>query len=72
MDGLNIKGKKDPITGETIFTAKSASMIGRDSQSGPMKYGPGTVLEGKNVTSGFGSNDYETALEKYIEKMMTL
>ena len=34
-----------------------------------MKYGPGTVLEGKNVFSGFGSNDYETALEKYLEKM---
>ncbi len=70
MDGLNIKGKKDPYTGETIFTETSAPQIGRDSQSGLMKYGPGTVLEGKNVFSGFGSNDYETALEKYLEKMM--
>jgi hypothetical protein len=46
------------------------SMIGRDPNSGALKYGPGSVLEGKNVISGFGSNNYETALNKYISRML--
>ena len=46
------------------------SMIGRDPNTGALKYGPGSVLEGKNVISGFGSNDYETALNKYISRML--
>ena len=74
MDGTKISGTyKDPFNKSLGFTDNltGQSMIGRDSQSGLMKYGPGTVLEGKNVISGFGSNDYETALEKYLEKMMS-
>jgi len=68
-DGTKLTGKKDPYTGETIFTETSAPMIGIDSQSGIKKYGPGTVLEGLNVTSGFGSNNLVTALDRYIDKM---
>ena len=34
-----------------------------------LKYGSGSVLEGKNVISGFGTNDYEKALMDYISKM---
>ena len=41
-------------------------LIGRDPSSGLLKYGPDSVLAGQNVISGFGSNDYETQLEKYI------
>ena len=31
-----------------------------------LKYGPESVLAGKNVISGFGSNNYLTALNKFI------
>jgi hypothetical protein len=44
-------------------------MIGRDQGTGLLRYGAGSVLAGKNVISGFGSNDYEEALNKYIDKM---
>ncbi len=33
------------------------------------RYGPESVLQGKNVVSGFGTNDYRTLLENYINKM---
>ena len=45
-------------------------MIGRDPNSGLAKYGPGSVLSGQNVVSGFGTNDYEKQLGKYISKML--
>jgi hypothetical protein len=45
-------------------------MIGRDPSTGLGKYGPGSVLSGQNVVSGFGTNDYGMQLDKYIEKMM--
>ena len=44
-------------------------MIGRDPNTYGLKYGPDSVLAGKNVISGFGSNSYEVALDKYIDKM---
>ena len=40
------------------------NMIGIDPNTGLHKYGPDSVLSGKNVISLFGSNDYEEALEK--------
>jgi hypothetical protein len=46
-------------------------MIGRDPNSGLGKYGPGSVLSGQNIVSGFGTNDYVGQLDKYIEKMMS-
>jgi hypothetical protein len=33
-----------------------------------LKYGPESVLAGKNVISGFGTNNYQKALEKFIAK----
>ena len=43
--------------------------IGRDPNTGGLKYGPNSVLAGKNVISGFGTNNPELALKNYIEKM---
>jgi hypothetical protein len=48
---------------------ESSGLIGRDPQSGGLKYGPDSVLAGKNVISGFGTNNPELALKNYIEKM---
>ena len=44
-------------------------LIGRDPNTGGLKYGPDSVLRGKNVISGFGTNNYQTALMNYIAKM---
>ena len=43
-------------------------MIGRDSGSGLLRYGSGSVLRGQNVISAFGSNDYLAQLNKYINQ----
>jgi hypothetical protein len=43
--------------------------IGRDQGSGLLKYGPQSVLSGKNVISLLGTNDYEKMLMDYITKM---
>jgi hypothetical protein len=66
ITGSKIGGtSKDGLT-----ITEGLDMIGRDPNSGHLKYGPGSVLAGKNVISGFGSNDYETALDKYISRML--
>ena len=44
------------------------NMIGIDPNTGLHKYGPESVLSGKNVISMFGSNNYETALAKRKRK----
>ena len=44
-------------------------MIGRDPNSGLLKYGSDSVLSGKNVISGFGTNSYAKALDNYIDKV---
>ena len=61
----------DPKLGavEGNFMDVTGSLIGRDPNTGALKYGSGSVLAGKNVISGFGTNDYETALMDYITKM---
>ena len=51
------------------FLELQENMIGRDPNSGLAKYGPGSVLSGQNVVSGFGTNDYEEQLGNYIERM---
>jgi len=51
------------------FLEMQDGMIGRDSNSGLLKYGPESVLSGKNVVSMFGTNDPEKALIDYITKM---
>ena len=62
---------KDPRLGavEGNFMTTTGALIGRDPNTGALKYGPGSVLAGKNVISGFGTNDYEKALMDYITRM---
>jgi len=55
--------------GQLNYLEGQDGFIGRDQQSGGLKYGPESVLSGQNVISGFGSNDYVTQLDKYISKM---
>ena len=43
------------------------NMIGRDQNSGGLKYGPGSVLAGQNVISMFGTNDYQKQLDKKVD-----
>jgi len=45
------------------------NLIGRNEGSGLLQYGADSVLAGKNVISGFGTNDYEQMLRDYITKM---
>jgi len=67
----------DGTTGTRVFGTsdnlqfEDAAMIGRDPNSGLGKYGPGSVLSGQNVVSGFGTNDYVGQLQNYIDKMMS-
>ena len=51
------------------FAETQEGLIGRDPNSGLLKYGPESVLSGKNVVSLFGTNDYEKMLVDYITKM---
>ena len=53
----------------TIGDETGLSLVGYDPGSGLMKYGSDSVLAGKNVISGFGTNDYEKMLMDYIGKM---
>jgi|5B_taG_2_1085324.scaffolds.fasta_scaffold09189_3 hypothetical protein len=53
----------------TIGDETGLSLVGYDPGSGLMKYGSDSVLAGKNVTSAFGTNDYEKMLMDYIGKM---
>ena len=55
--------------GQLNYLEGQDGFIGRDQQSGLLKYGPESVLSGQNVISGFGSNDYIKQLDKYISKM---
>ena len=53
------------LVGQLNYLEGQDGLIGQSSVG--LKYGPESVLFGKNVISGFGTNDYEEALEKYIE-----
>jgi len=57
------------LEGQLNFLELGDNLIGRDPGTGGLKYGSGSVLSGKNVISGFGSNNYEVALNKYIQRM---
>jgi hypothetical protein len=61
--GTRVFGTSDNLQFE------DAAMIGRDPNSGLAKYGPGSVLSGQNVVSGFGTNDYEQQIANYVEKI---
>jgi len=68
---FNIKSKSyNPLLEEQLnFAETQEGIIGRDPNSGLLKYGPESVLSGKNVISMFGTNDYEKMLVDYISKM---
>ena len=51
------------------FLEMGEGMIGRDSQSGHLRYGPESVLSGQNVISMLGTNSYEDALQKELARM---
>ena len=55
--------------GQLNYLEGQDGFIGRDQQSGLLKYGPESVLSGENVMSFAGSNDYIKQLDKYISKM---
>ena len=57
----NLAGQIDYLSGQ--------GMIGRNVKSNALQYGPGSVLRGKNVISGFGTNNYQIALDKFINKL---
>ena len=57
----NLAGQIDYLSGQ--------GMIGRNVKSNALQYGPESVLRGKNVISGFGTNNYQIALDKYINKL---
>ena len=56
----NLRGQIDYLSGRDNF-------IGINPNTGLTVYGPGSVLAGKGVTSLFGSNNYQTALDNYID-----
>ena len=61
-------GNYNPLFKDQLnFLETQDNMIGRDPNSGLMKYGPDSVLSGKNVISMFGTNDYEEALQNKID-----
>ena len=57
------------FAGQLNFLEGLDNMIGRDQGTGLLRYGPDSVLSGKNVISGFGTNDYQKMLNNYIQKM---
>ena len=59
----NLRGQIDYLSANNL--------IGTDIGPGQgfTRYSPASVLQGKNVVSGFGTNDYRTMLENYIDKM---
>jgi len=57
----NLQGQIDYALGK--------GYIGKNSSSGLMQYGPDSVLRGQNVVSGFGTNDYQKQLQKFIDKI---
>ena len=67
----NSKNFNPNIIGELNFLEGQTGLIGRDPNTGGLKYGPESVLAGKNVISMFGTNSYQQALEDYISNLET-
>ena len=57
------------LEGQLNYLEGQDGFIGRDPNSGGLKYGPESVLSGQNVISGFGTNDYLGQLNKYQDKV---
>ena len=67
---FNPKSKNyNPLLENQLNIAEANDKVGRDPNSGHLKYNENSVLSGQNVISGFGTNDYEKQLEKYLEKV---
>ena len=70
----NLQDQIDSLKGQTgtRITGTSDNLKFTDGLSmiNDNKYGLGSVLAGKNVTSGFGTNNYEVSLQNFIDKMM--
>lgn len=67
---FNPKSKNyNPLLEDQLNIAEANDKVGRDPNSGILKYNENSVLSGQNVISGFGTNDYEKQLEKYLEKV---
>ena len=66
---LQSKNYNPLLESQLNFAETQEGIVGIDPNSGLLKYGPESVLSGKNVISMFGTNDYEEALMDYITKM---
>ena len=54
------------LRGQIDFLSKQPGMIGINPNTGLAVYGPNSVLAGKNVSSMFGTNNYQQALDNRI------
>jgi hypothetical protein len=63
---INSKNYNPDFADQLNYLEGMDGLIGMSSVG--LKYGPESVLAGKNVISGFGSNNYLTALNKFIAK----
>ena len=61
---INSKNYNPDFVDQLNYLEGMEGLIGMSSVG--LKYGPESVLAGKNVISGFGSNNYLTALNKFI------
>ena len=55
------------LRGQVDFLSRQDGMLSTNPGTGGMVYGPGSVLAGKNVSSMFGTNNYQKALDKQID-----
>ena len=63
---INSKNYNPDFVDQLNYLEGMDGLIGMSSVG--LKYGPESVLFGKNVISGFGTNNYQKALEKFIAK----
>jgi hypothetical protein len=63
---INSKNYNKDFVDQLNYLEGMEGLIGMSSVG--LKYGPESVLFGKNVISGFGTNNYQKALEKFIAK----
>ena len=63
---INSKNYNPDFADQLNYLEGMDGLIGMSSVG--LKYGPESVLAGKNVISGFGTNNYQKALEKFIAK----
>ena len=57
------------LQGQIDYLSGKDGMIGRNTNSGLMQYGPNSVLSGQGVVSGFGTNDYGKQLQNKADKL---